>query len=102
MIAIFPPPFNAVSFGSSSYSVCEAEDADAEIDRRRMLSSYDTPAEPTYFHFTISSDATRITMAMFSNVAVYQENSLLVTNSASWAGSSEITASESFYFVALY
>ena len=103
MIAIFPPPFNTVSFGSASSSVCEAEDADAEIiDVGRMLSSYDTPAEPTYFHFTISSDASRITMAMFSNVAVYQENSLLVTNSGSWAGSSEITASESFYFVALY
>ena len=77
MIAIFPPPFSAVNIGSSSYSVCEAEeaeDADAEIidiGSVRMLSTISTPAVPTYFHFTISSDATRITEAMFSNVAVY-------------------------------
>ena len=84
VLALFPPPFNAVSFGSPALSVCEAEAAEAEaVDisgTARLLSSYSTPAVPTYFHFTINSDA-RITEGLFSNVAVYQENSILVTNS---------------------
>ena len=85
MIALFPPPFDAVDLGSSSTSLCdmlagvdgeESGDADAEpidLGGIRRLSSYTTPAVPTYFHFTINSEA-RITEALFSDVAIFQEN----------------------------
>ena len=104
MIAIFPPPFDPVDLGSSSTSICDidvvddggigdvvdsgTDEADEESalpigDRRLSESEYATPAVPTYFHFTISGD-TRIEEALFSDVAVFQENSQLVANSASW------------------
>ena len=119
VIAIFPPPFDAVNFGSESIGRCDIEaaqdsggdDSDESADAEpvepdidggvRRLSSYTTPAVPTYFHFTINTDA-RITEAMFSDVAVFQENSKLIENSSSWQEVSGITASESFFFVALY
>ena len=97
-MALFPPPFDAIDLGSSSTGICdmlagvdgeESGDADeepvipADVEGVRRLSSYDTPAVPTYFHFTINSDA-RITEAMFSDVAIFQENSKLIENSASW------------------
>ena len=97
MIALFPPPFDAVDLGSSSTTMCDidagigdtGDSADEEptipegIEGARRLSSYETPAVPTYFHFTINSEA-RITKALFEDVAVFQDNSILVTNAASW------------------
>ena len=88
MIALFPPPFDAVDLGSSSVGKCaiEAAIADAsgdsadeepalpeDVQGARRLSSYTTPAVPTYFHFTINESA-YITKALFKDVAVFQDS----------------------------